>query len=801
MRSLVVVLASTITVTAGLLFNSAATPPPGPEPVASSCNLPTAVRSTPREPGKRTKFGPPPPGYIKIVGHAVPGWTPDQVHAPASRDLTWYPLGPRPITGEHWSGRADASGRVVSIAPHPTDPNIVYLASASGGVWKSTNAGASWTPLTDGLSVLNHGAVALDPTNPDIVYVGTGEYTTHSAGDGLFRSTDGGGTWTRIATTTQVGSVCSRIAVDPLNPHRIHVTGNYGYCRSLDGGQTWEARLSSGASDLALDPFNPNTIYVARHGDAVYRSTNGGNTFTKLANGWPTTDVRRIVMGMCRAQPNVLYAAAVNNANGLRGFYKSTNGGNTWVHKPNTPNFPTPQGWYDVFVGADPDDPNTVYAGGVFPTYAVAGVIKSTDGGDSWTDISFDDFGNQVHPDQHAFAFGPGGVLWVGNDGGVWKSLDGGARWINCNATLTLTQNYNIALNPADPAQVMGGTQDNGTVGRELDVFEWPQIVGGDGGFLAYDFADPLRRYTTYVYLTVFRIRGNDFAEITGPWENDARDFIAPLVMSPTDSRTLYGGTNRLWRTNNADTAGTCTAISSTQISGGGTLTAIGLCAGEPRTIYTGSSNGAVYLSVDDGAPWWYRSAGLPGGQVSDIVVNPADGTNAYIAFYNAQGRRVLYTGNYGSAWGDVTGTLPTGVVATALAVDWRFNPPGLFVCSGAGVYWSYDLGQHWTKNGSDLPNVNIGDLAIDTVNNTITAGTYGRGAWRAALPPLLNYGDLNCDGVLDAADIDAFVLALTDSAAYEAMYPGCEILRADCNHDGAVDFDDVGPFVALLNL
>ncbi len=801
MRSFVAVLAFATSGVAGVLFGSAAPPAPASDPVAGQSNIPTAVRSTPREAGKKAKFGPPPPGYIKIVGHAVPHWTPDQLRAPASRDLTWYPLGPRPIAGEYWSGNADATGRVVSIAPHPTNPNIVYLASASGGIWKTTNAGESWSPLTDQLSVLNHGCVAVDPTNPEVVYAGTGEYTTYSAGDGVFRSTDGGTTWERIATVTQVGSTCSRIAVDPLNPQRLHVAGNYGYCRSLDGGQTWEPRLASPASDLAVDPFNPSTIYVARHGDAVYRSTNGGTTFSKLANGWPTNDVRRIVLTLCRAQPNVLYAAAVNNNNGLRGFYKTTDGGNTWVQKTNTPNFPTPQGWYDVFVGVDPNNPNTVYAGGVFPTYAVAGVIKSTDGGDSWTDISFDAYGNQVHPDQQAIAFGPGGVLWVGNDGGVWKSLDGGARWINCNASLTLTQNYNIALNPADPAQVMGGTQDNGTVGRELDVFEWPQIIGGDGGFLAYDFADPLRRYTTYVYLTVFRIRGDDFAEITGPWENDPRDFIAPLVMSPTDPRTLYGGTNRLWRTTNADTAGTWTAISSAQISGGGTLTAIGLCASEPRTIYTGSSNGAVYLSVDDGSPWWYRGAGLPGGQISDIVVNPADGTNAYVSFYNANGRRILYTGNYGNAWGDVTGTLPAGVVATALAIDWRFNPPGLFVGSGAGVYWSYDRGQHWTRNGSDLPNVNIGDLVIDTVNNTITAGTYGRGAWRAALPPALAYGDLNCDGVIDPADIDPFVLALTDPAAYEAAYPGCEILRGDCNHDGVVDFDDVNPFISLLDL
>jgi hypothetical protein len=301
------------------------------------------------------------------------------------------------------------------------------------------------------------------------------------------------------------------------------------------------------------------------------------------------------------------------------------------------------------------------------------------------------------------------------------------------------------------------------------------------------------------VYLTVFRIRGNDFTEITGPWSDDPRNFIAPLVMSPSDPRTLYGGTDRVWRTTNADTNADWVAISPSAVSEGGTLNAIGLCAAEPSTIYTGSTTGAVYMSADGGPPWWRRADGLPAGQVSDIVVNPSVGWNAYVSNYNTSGPRLLRTDDYGRNWTDVTGSLPGGVSATALAVDWRFAPPGLFVGSGAGIYWSYDQGVTWTKNGGDLPNVNIGDLQIDFVRETITGGTYGRGAWRADLRSAPAYGDLNCDGVVNFDDVDPFVQALTDPAAYQAAYPGCEILNADCSHDGQVNFDDINPFVALL--
>jgi photosystem II stability/assembly factor-like uncharacterized protein len=691
-------------------------------------------------PRHQLRFGPPPPGYERITGEPVPGWS--EADALRGRSaMNWSQLGPRPIEGEYWSGDDDASGRVVSIAPHPTDAGTAFIASASGGIWRTADGAISWTPVSDELPILNHGCVAIDPSAPDTVYAGTGEYTTLSTGDGMFRSVDAGASWVRVATAADVGDTCSKIIVDPTDPSTIHVTGADGYARTSDGGASWSLLLAGRASDLAVDPSG-TTVYVAVHNVGIFKSTDGGSTFSQSTVGLPGGGFSRIVMTMAPSAPSTLYAALVNGGN-IVGLYRTIDAAATWSQLPATPNFAAPQAWYDTFVAVDPTDPATVYAGGVFPTYAVAGVIKTTDGGSTWTDITCptgctNGTGNP-HPDMHTMAFGADGRLWLGNDGGVWTSADGGASWNNTNRTFTLTQNYTIALHPSDPSKMMTGTQDNGTVARDTGMDEWPQIVAGDGGYLAYDFTDPDTRYTTYVYLTVFRLVGGSIFDITGPWGSDPANFIAPLVMDPNDSSTLLGGTHRIWRTQNADGAASWTAISPPL---GSTVNAIAVAEGEPDSIYAGTSGGKVWTTTD-GAFWLDSSSGLPAGSISDLTIHPADSAVAYVAFFNTSGPRVLRTEDRGASWQDVTGSYPPGAAARALAVEWRDIPPALYVGSGAGVYWSQDHGVTWDKDGTDLPNVNIGDLVLDPDNLTLTAGTYGRGAWRADLsPPTMIFSD-----------------------------------------------------------
>lgn len=728
-------------------------PPQGPEygPLPQA----TSADPAPRRKNGLGKFGPPPPGYERVVGEPMPNWDPNAPEALGP--ITWSFLGPRPIQDEYWSGIANASGRVVSIAPHPSDANTVYIASASGGIWKTTNQGVTWFPITDELPSLNHGAVALAPLNPSIVYAGTGEYTMQSVGDGIFKSVDAGATWTRVATTAVASTRISGIAVSPANSNHVHATGGNGYLRSLDGGSTWTNPLTGAASSLAIDRVTPTTIYVARHSDGIYKSTDNGSNFTKLAGGLPTSGFARIVIAISSSAPQTLYACFVNTSNGLEGLYRTTNGGTSWTKLTSTPNFPSPQGWYDVFVGVNPTNPNQVLCGGVDPRYAPAGVVRSNDGGSTWTEISAGPSGGQLHPDHHAIAWGPTGTLWVANDGGVWRSTNNGNSWINTNATLEVTQNYQIALHPTDPNQILGGTQDNGTIGRFANAFVWPQVIAGDGGPAHYEPSNPDIAYTTYVRLATYRIDLNSgaWSEISGPWSGDARNFIAPLVGVPGQPQLLFGGTNRLWRTTNA-LAGTptWTAISPTTVSSGSALNAIGVAQSNTSVIYTGSNNGAVFVTTNAGGSWTNRS---PSGSfsITDIIVNPTNPAEAFVSSSATSGPRVRRTTNSGASWTDVTGSLPAGAAARCLEVDWNRNTPHLYVGTGAGVYVSTDLGATWIKDGSDLPNVNIGDLRIDTLHRTITAGTFGRGTWRASLPKCSS--DIDNDGNVDLADFFGF--------------------------------------------
>ncbi len=728
--------------------------------------------------------GPPPPGDPMIVGAAVPDWkpaVPEHLRGPSRTPFEWWFIGPRPIQNEGWSSSNDASGRVVSIACHPTESDTVYIAAASGGVWKTTDGGTTWTPIGDELASLNNGVVTLDRQDSNTVYVGTGEYTMWSLGAGLFRSVDAGQTWAHVADQSTLGWTCSGLVADGQT---IHWTGSSGYFRSLDGGASWSTRIAARCSSLAVSPTNPQIVWVATHGSDILKSTDGGTTFTSV---WTTqidcNDVHRILLGMAPSNPNRVYAAIIDGNAGLCGMYRTDDGGSNWIKLTSTPNFPSPQGWYDAYVVVDPSSPDTVYCGGVDSRYGGgAGIIRSTDRGANWSEISVDGAGTYVHPDHHALAVASDGMIWIGCDGGVWKKNLTTNRWTDVNGDLAVTQTYAVSLHPTDSEQATGGTQDNGTIQRTQDADPWPQVFGGDGGFNVYDPTDPNRRYLTYVYLDVYRLDSAGFAQITGPWAaaGDPTRFIAPLVMDPNDSNTLLGGTNRVWVTHNATAASpTWQAISTSAVSGtGGVLSRIAVAPSDSQVIYTGASTGKVYGTTNGGGSWTdLTAAAFPSAEVSDIMVDPADAQHVYVSFYAVSGGRIFETTDGGASWNDVTGSLSAGLNVTALAIDWD---TGVIVAgTGAGIRWSFDHGGTWQADGPDLPNVNIGDLVIDSASREITAATYGRGQWRASLPPVCATmpGDPTGDGSLRADDVAEEIRAVVEHDASN----GC----ADCDGSG----------------
>lgn len=737
-------------------------------------------------------MGPAPYGYWRTVGHPVPGWDEAQqqpVFGPRATPFVWEFLGPRPMSSEYWSYENNAGGRVISIAPHPTNSSICYIASASGGAWKTVNGGTSWTPLTDDLPTLNSGYITLDPSNSEHVYLGTGEYQTGSNGDGIFRSLNGGVTWSRVATAAQVGTRISGLIVHPTDSRILHVTSNLGYVRSVNGGTSWTTVISGACSAMRIQPGTPNTIFVAQSQVGIKRSTNAGISFTSLTSGLPGSgSFGRVVMDIGTNNTQVLCAAFLSGGSAV-GVYRSTNGGTTWTQLTAAPNFCYPQCSYDAYVAIDPADFNKMYMGGVDPRYADSGIVRTTDGGLNWTEVSGG--GSGVHPDHHALAFGPGGQIWEGNDGGIYKSSTG-TSWTNVNANLAATQMYHVAVHPTFSTRVLAGTQDNGTAERTAVSQNWPQLQAGDGGFSAFESSGTFRRYTTYVYLTLYRWSSSTSANISGPWDSDSTNWISPFVVDPNSNSTLVAGTNRVWRTANATaTIPTWTAISTTSVAAGSTLNVVAVAKGNSAVIYSGSDNGLVYVSTNatSATPTWRnRSSGLNNGGISSIIIDPRTPANpglAFVSCLNSSAGRIFRTDNYGANWRSVTGSLPSGVVVQSLAVDFAFDPPVMYVGAGSGIYVSFNEGATWTKDDATFPNVNVTSLDIHLATRLLTVGTYGRGVWRTPLasPPPCR-ADYNDDGGIDGADVQAF---FTDWQVGNA--------NADFNDDGGVDGGDVEAF------
>ena len=416
----------------------------------------------------------------------------------------WTLIGPMPTN----PGANAVSGRVSALAVDPRNPDVAYAGGAEGGIWKTTDAGAHWVPLTDNQPSLASGSIALDPSNPDIVYVGTGE--GNQCGDcyygaGILKSTDGGNTWTQLVEPfvqlTGRTAFIGALAVQPSNGQVVlagvsltsrTATTIGGIYRSTDGGSNWTRVLSgTRGNEVFFDAADPKTAWAAIQGSAavpgggVYKSTDAGATWTPVTgtdpNTLPSQNVARIALAQAPSQAGTLYAsiADLSSPSGgtLLGVYKTTDGGQNWskltLQGVPQQDYCRQQCWYDNVLSVAPTNPNVVYAGGI-------ALYRSTDGGGNWTQVS------GLHVDQHAQAWAKGGTrLYLGNDGGVWSTNDGTAASValnNLNSTLAITEFYpSMSINPGDVTLGLGGTQDN-NVQRYSGSIAWNTATCGDGG-------------------------------------------------------------------------------------------------------------------------------------------------------------------------------------------------------------------------------------------------------------------------------------------------------------------------------
>ncbi len=678
---------------------------------------------------------------------------------------TWTSIGPLPTD----LGTINVtSGRINAVAVDPRDGNTVYIGAADGGVWKTTDGGQHWRPLTDDQASLASGTIALDASNPDKVYVGTGEenFAQDSYyGAGILKSTDGGASWTNLVGPFLRDKI-SAIAVHPGNGQILLCSSSFGIWRSSDGAATWTLVLPGTGTAAFFDPTNGDIAYAALGGpggsslNGVYRSTDAGQTWQAIrgsgANSLPRTRAGRVQIAIAPSTPTTLYAAIQDSSsNSLLGIFKTTDSGNTWnfTNSPDICPAPVQQCWYDMTIAVHPSNPDVVFAGGSLV------MIRTLDGGSSWTPLSFTGPNRtRLHSDQHYLAFTPdGGKLYIANDGGMYSTTDisaGPVNWTELNDTLALTQFYpGISIHPSDPSVALGGSQDNGTQ-QYRGSPSWSNVTCGDGGYTAFDAALPSVAYAACQNIQILRTVDGGSSWLRSQYginTDDRVTFIAPLAIDPSNPQTLYFGTYRVWQS--VDGGGKWVAISP-DITGRNvaTIRAITVAPSDSNTVYAGSSDfsrissggattriQATNNALDpNGASWTDRTNGLPPRVITQIAVDPIDAATAYATFSgfsagtDKQGH-IFKTSNGGASWTDISGNLPD-IPVNDVVVD-PDVPDTLYIATDAGVMVTTDGGATWSSLGNGLPRVVVHALALHRKSRILRAATHGRSMWDILVP------------------------------------------------------------------
>lgn len=673
----------------------------------------------------------------------------------------WIPVGPDSIpNGQLFpNGRSGpVSGRVSAAAIDPKNPNTIYIGAAMGGVWKTTDGGSSWSPLTDFQPSLATGSIVIDPKDSNIIYIGTGEGNLsldNYFGAGILKSTDAGVTFSQFAEKSFQGVSIADLAIDPDNTNILYAGVTFGRAgvngglattlsprgvyKSTDSGRSWNqlSAPTGDVTDIEMHPTNRQIIFAAYNSfgnsnqvGGLYRTTDSGATWSLVGgNGFPTTMMGRISFGLAPSAPNIIYAAIEErdpnrNLGDLKGLFKSIDGGANWIAttRPPAGGFGNIcQCFYDNEITISPTDPNILFFGGV-PLYL------SRDGGATWSNAS--DLGG-LHADVHAIEFDPSNPrrVVVGNDGGVWLTEDLGTSWKNINANLAITQFQYVDIHPSNADFVIGGTQDNGTMIRQSNNNTWTHSRGGDGGAVLVDFKNPNTLYHTFFRVSFERSENGGlgwFGRTRGLITSDRSLFYAPVAMNPVDPQILYFGTFRLYRT--TDRGDFWSPISSDLTQGQGSISAIAI-ANNQTTIYVGTSDGNLQTSTNNGTTFTNSTIGLPVRYITRIAVEPADPKIVYLTVSGFDTGHVFKSTDGGLSWKDISGNLPN-IPTNAIVVDSSVANK-LYVGTDIGVFVTTDGGVTWSEVAQGLPNSAVFDLKINNQTNTLVAATHGRGVFK----------------------------------------------------------------------
>jgi photosystem II stability/assembly factor-like uncharacterized protein len=727
---------------------------------------------------------------IVVSAGAVLAAEPDRPPSPAPSPSVSPSPSPSPSMQWRNIGPSISGGRVATVAGTDLDPALFYAGAAGGGVWRSTNGGIDWRPVFDTAGSLSIGAIAIAPRDKNDVWVGTGEPWPRNdviPGDGIYHSTDGGKTWARrgLEQTSQI----ARVVLDPRDPKRILVAAlgdpfrdstERGVFRSTDGGLSWTKTLyfgpSVGASDLAIDPKNPDVLYAGMwrfrrsswnltsggEDDGIYKSVDGGASWKRVTgNGLPAGTTGRIALAIAPSDAKRIYAI-VESKDGL--LWRSDDAGTTWKATSSNTLIDERPFYYSRLV-VDPHDADHLFSVSVL-------LAESKNGGKTWH-VS----GRRLHGDHHDLWISAGGqTILEGNDGGVGISRDGGSTWAWLNV-LPISQFYHVAYDLQSPYHVCGGLQDNGAwcapvrTGDARGVLprDWYKVAGGDGTFVVPDPRDPqtiwsaagggdnagaLARFDRRVqnqidvspYLRDQNVVAPSALKYRFNWET-------PIVFDPFDARTVYTGGNVLFRTTDGGMHWTAISPDLTRnmkerqtlsggpltldVTGAETFDTILAVAPSPvarKQIWVSTDDGLVQLTRDGGAHWTKTPiAGVDAdGRIPSIEPSRRAAGTAYAAvdrhFVGDRTPYVYVTHDFGATWRPIVRGLPASEVHV-VREDPR-NPDVLYAGTGKGVWWSSDAGRTWHVFPTPLPPVEVRDLVVHPAAGDLIAATHGRGLY-----------------------------------------------------------------------
>ncbi len=690
---------------------------------------------------------------------------------------------------EEWTtqGPGNIGARINTVAANPDDENIIYAGFSEGGVFKTTNGGNTWIPIFDDQTLLSIGDIVLDPNNPDIVYVGTGDVNISGypfIGDGLYRSNDGGETWTNLGLEEQ--RIISKIAIDPSNSNRLFAAcmglpfernNQRGLYRSIDSGANWEQVLflsdSTGVIDVLMNPENPQILYAAGWdrirnntesiisggGAKIYKSIDGGDNWSLLEGGLPNAQHSRIGLEMSGTNPDIIFAEYVGTDFQLEAIYKTSDGGLSWISIPIDENSGLNQGalggfgWYFGKIRVNPNDDNEIFLLGV-------DLWRTQDSGNNWERVGPPWWEYAVHADKHDLTFLPSGNILLATDGGLYRSDSNAENWIDIE-NIPTTQFYRVAYNPHSPDLYYGGAQDNGSTGGNADdINNWSRIYGGDGFQMAFDPFNLNRFFVeTQRGNIVITLNGglDFFGANDGIDSGDRRNWDMPYFISPHDNHIMYTGTYRVYR--GEGEVPDWNSISDDLTDGTSeqhryhNITAIDESILEEGLLYVGTGDGNVWRSDDAGTNWISISDGLPDLYVTDVVPSPDEEDVVYVTFSGYRDNdflpRIYRSEDRGSTWTDLSTGLPDLAINELLILPDHADSI-LFVATDGGVYGTLDLGLTWDRLGANMPFITVYDLVLNEANNELVAGTFARSIMTYPLDsintegPIVSQTDLN---------------------------------------------------------